>query len=79
MIGKKATRNSAIGMYVRDKRTNVLGQITGVEQHKEVPFQRYTVLFDDGTKGEGFIVGTHIKILTFDEVEALGRDGTLRS
>lgn len=78
-MNRKAPSNSAIGMYVRDKRTNVLGQITGIEKHKTEPFQRYTVLFDDGTKGEGFIVGTHIKILSFDDVEALGRDGSLRS
>lgn len=59
--------------------TGLTGRITNVEHHGSNPWTRYGVRFSDGTTAHGLILGKDIRIMSFDEAEAAGLDGTLRT
>lgn len=42
--------------------TGLPGKIVEVEQHGSNPWTRYAVLFEDGTRANGLILGRDIKI-----------------
>lgn len=49
--------NSSLDKFLLDTPAGIAGHVTHVESHGMNPWTRYTILFEDGSRGVGFCLG----------------------